>query len=1393
MFYEGSYESTIKLTVLDDNSDSKTGAAYFEMGFAEVALSKVSEGGLMPPQKLHGSENKGGSYIVIETVRSRREEADWVVEEERKFQAAMEASQELKVTVVQANSIPKEPKSMFGSQPDSETTVQVSLVKGSEVSAKAFTKEVKATQDPKYDEILKPPFSLKTADFAADNVSLRFDVGKNVWWTTSQAYFMEEPPRHGSKAIALSKLKESGKLETIQVGAAAKVSYKVESKGFAAEKQAKEEHDRRVKEHQGQLEEERKKNAAAVEKYDADRKKLKTLREKRESTKFARLEKLKETKERLTVKVIKVESIQSVSSINPVYVSDPYVQLELRGPINTNKKVEKTATKDNDLTPIFEEEFLFELDSAQFAHDPSYETQLHLNVMDVGGPTLMGSVVLPLHTVQESGEKTLNLSGPYATNGLIYLRITRETNDEYNARMQKEREEKEEAEKKRKEQEAARTAELNRLRGIKKWLHVTVEKCQGLINTQWGSMGNYSDPKVRVRLRFASGQVDEKDTIARTDQTDPIFGQSFEFELDESQFMDDAASQSFLECEVLDDGSSDAFMGRYTTPVSNYSTLGQEGRTFSEPLVKMEGTLEGEGTISFKIAVEGEEERTARLSKEAEEKAEADKLKAEQNAKQNAEEEALSAQNRHVTVRVEKGEGLKDVDGGFGFGVSDPFVDIVYRKRDRTTTEFHTERVDDNLNPVFGYEFGLGDMTALDLRDGQLDFIVKDWNATGYHADLGHARIQLGDLEGTESTLHTLELADPESDKVGEWGKILVRTTVETGEQKSEREAAAAAEKQKLLDELKELAAQPMFLKITVDKCEKLLNLETLGISDPYVRLTLKRSDGTTDHFETEYKDSEPNPVYQSKFEFEVDRAQMKAGDSESTLVLEVVDADASTVMGGSGKDLSDPSMGSVIKSLSVIDKLNGPQTDELLREGKGGNFGTISYTIRLQTGEDRKKEEEEKAAKAREKAEKLLELAGQAMFLNVTINKCSNLLNLESMGCVSDPYVKCIFERGGGSKVVDTDHSKGPASSDVYQTDPVLDEMNPVFGDTFPEIVTNMAQLQAPPMPDGRESTLRLQVWDENPEFGYSDKMMAQLVIQGGDIPTNPEELGKLMQFENVALAGPNGEASATQAEGKAPHGTISYALRIENVEKRAERENKEKEAEAARVAKIQELEGQKAWLTVTVQHCKNLQDVESIMSMGTGVSDPYVKVVLRPAGGPNTTVKDSQFHQTEPVLDNLDPEYNVDFEFESNQLQFTSGKDTLELEVWDLNSETFGDKQIGKVYVPLSKLESGLVYTKNLEGASDGTKDGAGSITFVALKETDQEHEVRRAKEQSAEEEELKQLAAQQMYLQITVEKGEDMPNVETLGYVADPYIKLWTIQKDQRSAKPSEVRCT
>lgn len=57
------------------------------------------------------------------------------------------------------------------------------------------------------------------------------------------------------------------------------------------------------------------------------------------------------------------------------------------------------------------------------------------------------------------------------------------------------------------------------------------------------------------------------------------------------------------------------------------------------------------------------------------------------------------------------------------------------------------------------------------------------------------------------------------------------------------------------------------------------------------------------------------------------------------------------------------------------------------------------------------------------------------------------------------------IYQRGGEGATVDE-----------FKTQVKENELSPVFGDSY-EICTNMAQLSAPPMPEGLEATLKLEV----------------------------------------------------------------------------------------------------------------------------------------------------------------------------------------------------------------------------------------------------------------------------------------------------------------------------
>lgn len=195
-------------------------------------------------------------------------------------------------------------------------------------------------------------------------------------------------------------------------------------------------------------------------------------------------------------------------------------------------------------------------------------------------------------------------------------------------------------------------------------------------------------------------------------------------------------------------------------------------------------------------------------------------------------------------------------------------------------------------------------------------------------------------------------------------------------------------------------------------------------------------------------------------------------------------------------------------------------------------------------------------------------------------------------------------------------------------------------------------------------------------------------------------------------------------------------------------ERERIAEEREAKRKAELAKLKSQKAWLNVTIEKCESLRNMESAV-MGSGKSDPYVKVKLKGADG-----KPVAEMQTETQLDVLDPVFQTTFEFECDMAMMSAGEGeaSLELEVWDSNVKAYGDTLMGKVYKGVAGLKAGITQSEFLEGAK--TKDGAGRVIFKVMKETDEEHEKRIAKEKAAQLAEDQALQSQQMYLQVPLD---------------------------------------
>ena len=79
-------------------------------------------------------------------------------------------------------------------------------------------------------------------------------------------------------------------------------------------------------------------------------------------------------------------------------------------------------------------------------------------------------------------------------------------------------------------------------------------------------------------------------------------------------------------------------------------------------------------------------------------------------------------------------------------------------------------------------------------------------------------------------------------------------------------------------------------IQVLVERCNGLKDLETMSVSDPYVKILLKDPDGAQQEFKTAYKDGNLNPEYGETFELSVTKA-MWGGYKEYTteLVFEVV------------------------------------------------------------------------------------------------------------------------------------------------------------------------------------------------------------------------------------------------------------------------------------------------------------------------------------------------------------------------------------------------------------------------------------------------------------------------------------------------------------------------
>ena len=309
---------------------------------------------------------------------------------------------------------------------------------------------------------------------------------------------------------------------------------------------------------------------------------------------------------------------------------------------------------------------------------------------------------------------------------------------------------------------------------------------------------------------------------------------------------------------------------------------------------------------------------------------------------QQAEDAQLALRPKTLHVFMQKCIDLKDVDGGLA-GKSDPFVKLIVQQMTGERQEQQSTTKENTLAPVFdeSFQFNVSEAQVLPGGRQEGELIMELWDHNDVTTDtlIGSARLPLG--EARESASHAKDLLSIESQGDKQTSRKfagVVHFEVSDHPKREAKPAAvqaaapeAAAAEDASLEEQKEV------LSVTVASCSNLKDLETFSTSDPYVAVTLRQTDSTTQQFKTEEVDGELNPTYNKVFEFASNVAQRTAGNKQEA-TLELVVWDKNTV--------SDDVMGKYSVTLSKL-KSGENQTIKLLGEkDEDGEFGTITISV---------------------------------------------------------------------------------------------------------------------------------------------------------------------------------------------------------------------------------------------------------------------------------------------------------------------------------------------------------------------------------------------------------------------------------------------------------------
>ena len=327
---------------------------------------------------------------------------------------------------------------------------------------------------------------------------------------------------------------------------------------------------------------------------------------------------------------------------------------------------------------------------------------------------------------------------------------------------------------------------------------------------------------------------------------------------------------------------------------------------------------------------------------------------------------------------------------------------------------------------------------------------------------MGQAELKMTEVTGSKGK-KVLKLEDKNGEKNRGSLTLSYRIMEEAERQEGIRKKKEEARKRKEADEA--LRKQKMWLTLTIERASNLVDIEEMlgtGVSDPYVVSKCKKADGTEAHVDggkepkTSVKDGNLNPEYGESFTYEIDALQLKQGEEESKMEIEVWDSN----------NTSDSSMGRCMVPLSRwAEGIKNASLELVKTDSTAGACGTVTVSVTVVSDADREKQW--RIAKDREDKRKaeLERLRREKSCLTVTAVKANNLKNLE-ITSTSDPFVRISVVESDGS--VGEGHTK-----DTVYKDGCLD---PVWNE-FVEFDLSSAQLEQ----GEYESKLSLIVYDYN------------------------------------------------------------------------------------------------------------------------------------------------------------------------------------------------------------------------------------------------------------------------------------------------------------------------